>query len=122
VGVRVIIPTVEPGGLNANVYPHWKDAPTFTIIDVDDSSYNVVDVIKITDEMIIDAVRKYNVPAVLTLSLSIRALELLEKFNVKVYVGKSTQVTKLLEEFTNNRMFRVKICKCIGGIADFKTT
>jgi len=118
--IRVIIPTYEPGGLNAKIFPHWKDSPTFTIIDIDDSEYRCKDIVKLSEELIIEIIKRNKVDAVLTLSLSIRALDLLEKFGVKVYVGKNNRVDKMVKDFINNRLIRVNVCKCRGGLSDFR--
>lgn len=119
--VKVIIPTFEPGGLGVKIYPHWKDSPTFTIINIENTDYTCEYIVRVSsDELIVNMIKSYKVDAVLTLSLSTRALELLEKIGVKVYVGKNTDVNKMIEDFIENKLHRITICRYIGGIRDFK--
>ncbi|HEW94268.1 MAG TPA: hypothetical protein ENF47_06155 [Thermoprotei archaeon] len=118
--IRAIIPTYEPGGLNAKIYPHWKDSPTFTIVNIEDSKYTCSDIVKLSEDLIIDVIKRNHINVVLTLSLSIRALELLDKIGVKVYIGKCKYVDEIVKEFIRNKLLRVNISKCLGGIKDFK--
>jgi len=117
--VRIIIPTYEPGGLDAKIFPHWKDSPTFTIVDIEDSRYICKDIVKLSDELVIEIIKRNRIDAVLALSLSIRALSLLEKIGVKVYVGKNNKVNEMIKDFIENKLLRINICKCKGGLKDF---
>lgn len=82
---RVLIPSYEPGTLDSKIYPHWKDAEVFVQVEFDDNRIYEVKKHKLSsDDLIINIVKRENIAYVITYSLSIRALELLQKAGVKV--------------------------------------
>ena len=111
--VKLLIPTYEPGGIDAKIYPHWKDSPTFTQVILSKEG-NVVD-IKVhkllSDELIINLVVREGINYVIAQSLSSRAIELLCKVGVKVLTGKVNTVKEALEKFRRRELYLLKLIK-----------
>jgi len=109
---RALIPTHEPGGLNAKVYPHWKDAPVFTQVVFNHGGVREVRVHKLTsDELVINIVRREGINYVIAQSLSTRAIELLEKLGVKVILGNAATVADAISKFMEGKLYLVKLSK-----------
>lgn len=108
---KILLPTYEPS-LESKIYPHWKDSPYFTIVCFDGK--NVLSSKHVphkSDELIINLVKKENVKYVIALSLSTRALELLNKNNVTVLTGNITTVRDALLKFKKKELFKLKLIK-----------
>ncbi len=110
---KILIPTYKPGGLKAKVYPHWKDAPFFTEICLDErKSVIETKVLKLTsDELIISMIRKEGIKNVIALSLSTRALELLNKCGVLVFTGNVKTVSDAIEKYKKGELYLIRIVK-----------
>jgi len=110
--VKVLIPAYKPGNLDAKVYPHWKDAEVFTEIELRNNEiYSVKPHILSSDTLIINLVKKEKINYVITQSLSIRALELLNRFNVIVLTGKIKTVRDAIEKFKKKDLYIVSLSK-----------
>jgi len=111
--LRVLIPTYEPGGLEARVYPHWRDSPTFTQVDVGEGCR--VEGVKVhrleSDELIIDLVKREGIDCVIALSLSTRALELLTRVGVKVLTGSFSTVKEAIQLLCRRELYALKLEK-----------
>ena len=108
----ILIPTYEPGGLDAKIYPHWKDAPTFTHIVLVNSGVKEVYIHRLSsDDLIINIVKREGVKYVIAQSLSTRAIELLKKLGVKVLLGNVKTVREAVEKFRDKELYVVKLHK-----------
>ena len=109
---RILLPTYQPGGLKAKIYPHWKDAPSFTIVCFDGEKVLEEKSVSLgSDELIINLVKKENIKYVIAMSLSTRALELLTKQGVVVLTGNISTVQDALEKFKEKKLFKLKLVK-----------
>lgn len=78
----MLLPCYELGGLEAKVYPHWE-ADTFAILCLGEEGICDVRVIeRRRGELLMDIIDGEGVRAAFTLSISTRALELLERRGV----------------------------------------
>jgi len=112
VTIRALIPTYKPGGLDARIHPHWKDAEIFTEVEFDENRVHSVKLHELTsDTLIIDIVKKEKIDVVIALSLSTRAVELLDKVGVPVLTGKIQTVKEAIKKFRNKKLYTVKITK-----------
>ena len=110
--VKALIPTYEPCGLDARIYPHWKDASCFTLVEFDkEKIYNVKAERLASDDLIINLVRREGVGYVIALSLSVRAVELLNKVGVTVLTGNVKTVREAIEHFRNKKLYVLKVIK-----------
>ena len=48
--LRFLIPTYKPGGLDAKIFPHWKDAPIFTEVCFDEDGIREFDTFKLKSD------------------------------------------------------------------------
>jgi len=107
---KLLIPSKEPGGLDAEVYPHWRGAPTFTEVILDGERVAGVKVHRLgSDELLIDLVRKEGIGFVIAQSLSTRALELLERVGVKVLRTRARVVRDTVKEFVAGKLCVLKL-------------
>ena len=110
--IKVLLPTYKPGGLGARIYPHWKDAPTFTVVTFNEDRVLESKVLKLeTDDLIINLVKKENINEVITLSLSTRALELLNRAGVMVLTGKIKNVKEAIDKYRRKELYILSITK-----------
>ena len=108
---KILMPTEEPGGLDARVYPHWKGAPTYTIVEVG-SSGNVLnlEIAKLgSDELLINLVKTRGIEYVVVQSISTRALELLNRVGVRVLKTKSSTVRDAVKDFVEKRLCELRV-------------
>lgn len=90
--MRVAVPVVKAGG-DYFLVPHFGRAPSFAIVDVEGSSYSVVEVFDnryITHEhgrgvRLIDDLAKKKVDAILTLGIGHGAFYRLKALGAKIY-------------------------------------
>ncbi|RLE86876.1 MAG: hypothetical protein DRJ96_04535 [Thermoprotei archaeon] len=109
--IRVLVPCYEPGGLSAKVYPHWE-AKTFTIICLGKRKvYRAWVVRRGEGELLIRLIEREGVKAAFTLSLSTRALELLEKRGVAVLTGNFTTVGEAVSKWMRGELYVLKLLK-----------
>ena len=110
--IKILIPTHEPGGLDAQIYPHWKDAPVLTIVSLCDSDVTDVETVKLaSDELIVNVIREKCIKYVITQSLSTRALELLNRLGVGVLLCTSKTVKEAIEKFLKKELYLVTLTK-----------
>jgi len=110
--VKALIPTYEPCGLDARIYPHWKDASCFTLVEFDEEKiYNVKVERLASDDLIINLVRREGIGYVIALSLSVRAVELLNKVGVTVLTGNAKTVREAIQHFRNKKLYILKVVK-----------
>ena len=110
--IKILIPTHEPGGLDTQIYPHWKDAPVLTIVSLCDSDVKDVETVKLaSDELIVNVVREKGIKYVITQSLSTRALELLKGLGVGVLLCTSKTVREAIEKFSKKELYLVTLTK-----------
>ncbi|OYT61725.1 MAG: hypothetical protein B6U69_03075 [Thermofilum sp. ex4484_15] len=116
--VRTLLPTYQPGGLKAKVYPHWRDSPTFTKVCLSKEGVRCVRSFKLaSDELLVELIKREGVNYVIALSLSTRALELLTNLGVKVLTGKFSTVEEALRKFKEGKLFLLTLNKVrIGGL------
>lgn len=110
--VKVLIPTYEPCGLDARIYPHWRDAECFTHVEFDEENiYNVKAERLASDDLIINLVKREGINYVIALSLSVRAVELLNKIGVVVLTGNIKTVREAIQNFRKRKLYILKIIK-----------
>jgi len=110
--LRFLIPTYKPGGLNAKIFPHWKDAPIFTEVCFDENGIKELNTFELkSDALIIEKVKKRKIKGVIALSLSIRAIELLDKNGVTVYTGNVKSVQDAIQKYLRKELQIVKVVK-----------
>ncbi len=110
--IKILIPTYEPGGLDTQIYPHWKNSPVLTIVSLCDSDVKDVETVKLaSDELIINVVREKGIEYVITQSLSTRALELLNSLGVRVLLCTSKTVREAIEKFSKKELYLVTLTK-----------
>ncbi|RLI42847.1 hypothetical protein DRO59_02880 [Candidatus Bathyarchaeota archaeon] len=110
--LRFLIPTYKPGGLNAKIFPHWKDAPIFTEVCFNENGIREFDTFELkSDTLIIEIVKKRKVKGAIALSLSIRAIELLNKKGVTVFTGKVKTVQDAVQKYLRKELYIVKLVK-----------
>ena len=109
---KILIPTYEPGGLDAQIYPHWKDAPALTIVSLCNSNVTDVEIVKLaSDELIVNVIREKGIKYVIAQSLSTRALELLNSLGVGVLLCKSKTVREAIEKFSKKELYLVTLTR-----------
>ncbi len=110
--VKALIPTYEPCGLDARIYPHWKDASCFTLVEFDkEKIYNVKAERLASDDLIIHLVKREGIGYVIALSLSVRAVELLNKVGVTVLTGNAKTVIEAIQHFRIKKLYILKVVK-----------
>ena len=109
---KILIPTYEPGGLDAQIYPHWKDTPVLTIVSLCNSDITDVETVRLaSDELIVNVIKEKGIEYVIAQSLSTRALELLNSIGVRVLLCKSRTVREALEKFSKKELYLVTLTK-----------
>ena len=110
--LRFLIPTYKPGGLDAKIFPHWKDAPLFTEVCFDEVGIREFDTFELkSDTLIIEIVKKRRIKGAVALSLSIRAIELLNKNGVTVFTGNVKTVRDAIQKYLKKELYIVKLAK-----------
>lgn len=90
--MKLCVPTMEKGGLDDNVSPHFGRAPTFTVIDLDTDE---VKVIKNRSEHMgglgkpPEHLAKTGSKVMICTGLGPRAIQMLTTYGIEVYVGAS---------------------------------
>jgi len=108
---KILLPTYGPS-IESRIYPHWRDSPYFTIICFDGNKVLGSKHVSLkSDELIINLVKRESVKYVIALSLSTRALELLNKNNVTVLTGNVTTVGDALSKFKKKELFKLRLIK-----------
>lgn len=106
-GLRVCIPTLSWNGLDDYVCEHFGRAPTFTIVDL---VTNKVEVIPNTSEHMggsglpPEMMRNRNVNVVICSNLGPRAIHMLEKFGIEVYVGAFGTVREAIQAWQSGKL------------------
>lgn len=98
--LRIAIPTMGREGMKDQVSPHFGRAPTFTIVDTDTSSIEIVD--NVSEHFggmgkapaIISGARA---DAVLCSGIGPRAINMFEDLGIRVFVGAVGQVGSVVE-------------------------
>jgi len=109
---KILLPTYEPGGLDAKIYPHWASSPTYTFVSIKNGEPDEVNIYRLeSDELLINLIKRLDVKVVVASSLSIRALELLEKIGTRVAISQSIRVKDAISKFCNGELYFVKICR-----------
>ncbi|MGQ4915258.1 MAG: NifB/NifX family molybdenum-iron cluster-binding protein [Candidatus Asgardarchaeia archaeon] len=108
---KILLPTHEPGGLDVKIYPHWASAPTYTFVKIDNGVPSEISIHKLkSDDLLIKLIKKLGVKFVIAASLSIRALTLLEKIEVKVATSAPIIVKDAIDKFCKGNLRFVKVC------------
>jgi len=108
---KILLPTEEPGGIDAKVYPHWKGSPTYTIVELsNDGRVLGFEVARLgSDELLINLVRERGVEIVIVHSISTRALELLNRAGVRVLKTVSQTVRDALRDFNEKKLCELRV-------------
>ncbi len=106
--MRICIPTNGDKGLKEKVYDHFGSAPFFTIYDTETKS---IEVFNNTNDhsshgscQSMAVVSKYNVQAIMTGGMGMRAIQLLNENGVKVYSLGGNTVEEAIKKFEANEL------------------
>jgi len=105
--MRIAVPTIGNGGLDEAVGEHFGRVPTYTIIDEETGS---VEIIQNTShhmggssyppEILYNA----NVDIMLCSGLGVRAIRMFEERGIRVYIGASGTVRDAIEQWRNGML------------------
>jgi len=110
---KLLIPSMEPGGLDAEIYPHWRGAPVFTQVVLEGDRVASVEVRRLgSDELIVDLVRREGIGFVVAKALSTRALEMLTRLGVRVLKTSARTVREAVSDFVSRRLCLWKL-ECV---------
>ncbi|RLI31447.1 dinitrogenase iron-molybdenum cofactor biosynthesis protein [Candidatus Bathyarchaeota archaeon] len=108
--MRVAIPSYSPGGLDAQVFPHFGRCEVFTIVDIEDGEIRGVDVVPNRSfhfggalspaEMLVNL----GVKCILSMGLGRRALAILQEYGIKAYITTASSVREAIREFVSGTL------------------
>ncbi|OYT51193.1 MAG: hypothetical protein B6U76_11350 [Desulfurococcales archaeon ex4484_217_2] len=106
---KVLIPTEKPGGLEARIYAHWENAPTYTIIHIVNGQVRSVSIIELGNRRLLDIIFSQGVNIIIAHSLSTKALETLTRTGRKVALAPPIRVSEALELFLKGKLCYVRL-------------
>ncbi|MFC1787557.1 NifB/NifX family molybdenum-iron cluster-binding protein [Halobacteriota archaeon] len=97
--MKVCLPTMNQGGMNDMVSPHFGRAPTFTIVDTETKEVDVLPNtsehmggIKLAPEIVSEA----GVQIMICSGLGAKAIQMFEQFGIEVFVGAAGTVKDMI--------------------------
>ena len=108
---RIVIPTLDKNGLNAQLSEHFGRAPYFTVIDVDENG-------RVTDQKTIanesehfggvgnppDRILQFKPNALVTYGMGPRALNIFQDAKVAVLRTKANTVREVIAAYNNDEL------------------
>jgi len=107
--LKILLPTEKPGGLEAKIYAHWENSPTYTIISIVNGKVRNVSIIELGDRKLLDVILGQNVNTIIAHSLSTKALEILTKAGKKVALAPLLKVNEVLNLFLEGKICYIKL-------------
>jgi len=105
--------------IDSNVADVFGRSPYFIIVEIEDREIKRIEIIenKSTEQMsgagisAAQLMAEKNVNAVITGNVGPRAFDVLNQFNIGIYIGNGT-IKKVLQEFINGKLKKTKEGKC----------
>lgn len=119
--ISICIPSLDDQGLSSEISNHFGKSPYFTLLIIDGTKIEKIDVIKslgmheggrLTPAEIIN---QFNSDVLLCANLGSKAVQLLHQYGIKVFVGASGTVENTFEEWKKDNLRLAddeSVCKC----------
>jgi len=100
--MKVAIPTMGDGGLDAEIGGHFGKVPHYTIVDTET---NEIEIVENTSEHVVggsglppEIIAQTGANVMVVSGAGIRAIQLLNQYGIQVYTGASGTVRQIIED------------------------